>query len=84
MKQYIYVKIMLPQYEFPICNQIYGNIRYLGPVLQRDYELKIAKYCINSLALLVLLWSNQLTIQHISWQLSCRDMCKIVNWLSHY
>ena len=29
-------------------------------------------------------WSNQVTNLHMSRQLSCRDMCKIVIWLDHY
>ena len=28
-------------------------------------------------------WSDQVTILHMSWQLSCHDMCKFVTWLSH-
>ena len=26
-------------------------------------------------------WPDQFTILHMSWQLSCRDMCKYVTWL---
>ena len=29
-------------------------------------------------------WSIQVTIVHMSRQLSCRDMCKIVTWCDHY
>ena len=27
--------------------------------------------------------SEQVTILHMSWQITCRDMCKIVTWLVH-
>ena len=29
------------------------------------------------------IWSDQITVLHISWQLSCCDMCKFVIWLYH-
>ena len=29
------------------------------------------------------LWYNQITILHMSWQLNCHDMCKIVTWSNH-
>ena len=28
--------------------------------------------------------TNHVTILHMSWQLSCHDMCKTVTWLDHY
>ena len=29
-------------------------------------------------------WSRLVTILNLSWQLCCRDMCKIVTWSDHY
>ena len=48
------------------------------------YELinKILRQCFLLCSLS--LWCNQVTILHMSRQLSCRDMCKIVNRSDHY
>ena len=55
--------------------------RSLGSMSQSVYKLILWKIF---LPWFWFQWSNQLTILHMSRQLSCRDMCKIVTWFDHH
>ena len=51
---------------------------------QRVYELIVEISPKFSFFLLWYQWSDQVTYLHMSRQLSCRDMCKIVTWMCQY
>ena len=56
----------------------------LGPISLAVYELLIKILYDYLLLILHDKWSSdQVPILHMSWQLSCHDMCKFVIWLKH-
>ena len=54
-----------------------------GPISQRIYELMIQILSKFMLYLFENWSSDQVIILHMSWQLSCHDMCKIMTWLDY-
>ena len=55
-----------------------------GYPTQKVYEFIIEISHKFSFFLLWQQWSDQVTYLHMSWQLSCHDMCKTVTWSGHY
>ena len=76
------------------CGYIWHIVSYLSwelcqlwlqaPMLQTIYELLIKIFYTSALLLIKKWWSVQVSILHMSRQLSCRDMCKFVTSLDHW
>ena len=55
-----------------------------GTMSQKIYELIIQISWKYMLPFFEKLLSDQVTILHMPWQLSCHGMCKFVTWLDHW
>ena len=89
---HILLPIKWPQRKWSVC-LVWGMfvlpipprlVRHQEHILQRLYELITQISWRIILLLFEKWWSDQITILHMSRQLSCRDMCKFVTWSDYY